>query len=416
MKTIRSRYPHYAAVVSTTLLMLLMSGWARTQTEMPLQASTQANVNSLELYRPRFPDSSSSTVDVEAVDNGVTISFLYKPMTKGDSVGLRWKGTSQWDAQVQTVNTPGQPLRFEVPKHEIVKDVGKTAVVTASVGAGNDPLLISPPFNVSVVRGETPPDKGQEVAARLNGRYNATAHSCPGNLPAYYCNGIIIRSVDNGNFNPWDPSPTAIKLGAVSFSYFRVDSYVNNFYRNAGFIFLPQTEAAAQGKGMEYLCIYAYDAGTIVGTRAAKGCGLKPRTAPATADLSTCAIKNATTVSNWYAFTKTIPNRDFQCSLSTQDAAQFAVSYQVRANRPGNMEALWNEMMVNLWPQNDGANLPIEAFFYKVGNTISLNDAKIFQTKFKNATGKWVPVIALDLNKVSGSPFSYSSANQAVQP
>ncbi|MNP66887.1 hypothetical protein D3C76_1626480 [compost metagenome] len=96
--------------------------------------------------------------------------------------------------------------------------------------------------------------------------------------------------------------------------------------------------------------MYAYDAGTNVGERPNKGCGLKPRDA-VNADLSTCASKNATTVAGWYAFTKTIKSRDYQCSLSTESAEQFAVSLQVRAQRPSNMESIWNELMVGVWPQ-----------------------------------------------------------------
>lgn len=398
------------------LALLAMTACQTHQAETPavaaIQSSTQA-ATQLELYRPRFPNSGSSTVDVDAIGDSVTVSFLYKPMTLNDTVGMRWKGRSEWLAKTQVVKTPNVPLMFQIPRSEIAKDIGSTAVVTGSVGVGGNPLLISPPFNVRVTQTGTNP--GSRIAANLNARYNARENTCPGNLPAYYCNGIIIRSVDDGPFNPWDPSPSAIKLGAVSFSYFRVDSVVSNFYRDAGFIFLPQAEAAAQGKGMEYLCIYAYDAATAVGVRSGKGCGLKPRSVAA-ADLSTCASVNVTTEATWYAYSSKLPDRNYQCSLSTQNAAQFAISYKVRSNPPPNIKAAWNELMVNLWPQNYGAQLPIEAFFYKVGNTASLNNAKSFQTKFKANTGIWVPVVALNLRQLTHSPFSYNKADQAVQP
>lgn len=255
---------------------------------------------------------------------------------------------------------------------------------------------------------------GPQIARNLNTRYRDTTNTCSGGKPAYYCNGIIIRSVDNGNFNPWDPSPSAQRLNAVSFSYFRLNSHISSFYNKAGFIFFPQNEALAKDRGMTYLCIYAYDAGTNVDTRGAKGCGLKPRDAT-NADLSTCASKNATTVAGWNAFTSTISSRDYQCSLSTANAGQFAVSLQVRANRPPHIDDIWNELMVDLWPQNHGHRLPLEAFFFKKGDAASLADAKTFQTKFRRVTGKWVPVVALDFSQVNGSPFSYNSSDQAVQ-
>ncbi|MFF7109239.1 hypothetical protein [Pseudomonas sichuanensis] len=400
----------------TLLIFSIMTGCTQqpqdTNINNPSIFEVQSSQVRLDLPPPEVPAAPDKIINLTSLGSNLEVTFTYSAMAPKDTAAMRWTGKNTYTAPVQHVAIPGT-LKFLIPKANVAADVGGQGVLTASVGVGDNPLVISPPTAIKVVQDTT--DPGPAIAARLNLRYNARENTCPGNLPAYYCNGIIIRSVDNGNFNPWDPSPSAIALGAVSFSYFRVDSHVNNFYRNAGFIFLPQSEAALQGKGMDYLCIYAYDAGTIVGTRPAKGCGLKPRSST-NADLSTCASKNATTVSSWYAFTQTIPNRDYQCSLSTANAAQFAVSYQVRANRPPNMEALWNEMMVNLWPQNHGAKLPIEAFFYKVGNSASLNDAKTFQTKFKSNTGIWVPVVALDLNKLSGSPFSYLSADQAVKP
>lgn len=362
---------------------------------------------------PDVPAASDGTIDLSQIGDYLEVTYDYPGMAIADTVGMRWTGSPpHFDAPVQRVTKVG-PLIFQIPKSHIAGDVGNDATLTASVGVGDNPLVISDPKVIHVR--DSGSDSGGATAARLNSRYLDTADTCAGNQPAYYCNGIIIRSVDNGNFAPWDPSPSAIKLGAVSFSYMRVDAFVENFYRKAGFIFLPQAEALAQGKGMDYLCIYAYDAGTIVGPRSAKGCGLKPRSA-LTVDFSTCASVNAVTVQGWYAYTRTIRNRDYQCSLSTQDPSQFAVSYKVRASRPDNMEALWNEMMVDLWPQNHGAQLPIEAFFYKKGDSTSRGDAQTFQTKFVSNTGRWVPVIALDLDHLEGAPFSYNSSDQAVQP
>ncbi|MEG1039160.1 MAG: hypothetical protein RSE94_04485 [Pseudomonas sp.] len=386
---------------------------ANTTKSSTVSSQMHAGTQKLDLPPPESRDVTAGKIRLDTLGENATITFNYPEMAPNHTVGMRWTGKSIHDTRVQKVVAPGT-LTFTIPKTVIANDLGGSAAITASVGVGDAPLEISPPLTVTVEQ-SSETDPGARTAAALNTRYRNTSNNCANNTPAYYCNGIIIRSVDNGNFDPWDPSPSAVKLGAVSFSYLRIDSYVSDFYRQAGFIFLPQNDAIAQNKAPTYLCIYAYDAGTIVGARPNKGCGLKP-TFSATADLSTCASKNATTVQNWYNFTKTIPNRDYQCSLSTQNAAQFAVSYQVRANRPPNMEALWNEMMVNLWPQGHGANLPIEAFFFRLNNNTSLSDAKTFQTKYKTKTGLWKPIIALDFTKLKGSPFSYSSANQAVLP
>lgn len=250
---------------------------------------------------------------------------------------------------------------------------------------------------------------------KINTRYRDTADRCPDGKPAYYCNGVVIRSVDNGNFNPWDPSPAAEKLGAISFSYLRSDVKVSNLYNRAGFIFYPQTEALARNEKVDYLCAYAYDAGTNVGSRPGKGCGLKPRSAT-NADLSTCASVNVRSAAEWQSYTRNLASRDYQCSLSTVDANQFAITQQVRANRPPNIGDIWNELLIDLWPQNHGAQLPIEAFYYKLGDSVSLSDAKTFQTKLKKTAGRWVPIYALDFTKMDSKPFSFNRFDQAVLP
>ncbi|MEB0094453.1 hypothetical protein QN408_24915, partial [Pseudomonas sp. CCI4.2] len=320
----------------------------------------------------------------------------------------------------------GQPLgscdgghftRFEnlfqsFPKTEIAKDVDGDAVVTYSVGIDGNPLEISQPLTLHIIAGSTP---GEDAAKAINARYRDTRDSCSGDTPAYYCDGVVIRATENGNFDPWDPSPSAVKLGGVSFSYMRVDAHVDSLYHNSGFIFFDQNSAIAQQKAPVYLCIYAYDAGTIVGVRSNSGCGLKPRSVPA-ADLSSCSSVNVRTVEQWYTYTQTLLNRDYQCSLSTADAVQFATSYQVRAKRPPNMEALWNEIMITTWPQDYGASLPIEAFFYKTSASAGLAEAKAYQTKFKNKTGRWVPIVRLNLAQLNGEPFSYAATDQAAQP
>ncbi|WP_268799873.1 hypothetical protein [Pseudomonas huanghezhanensis] len=346
-----------------------------------------------------------------------TVEVTYPGMNNGDTVGLRYIGLSTYNLAVQTVGAT-RPLIFKVPQAMITQSVGRSATVTASVGVGDNALVISAPLTVKVINGfppVTPPpgSPGAVIAENMNNRYKDTRAACGANQPAYYCNGVVIRATQDGNFFPWDPSPTAVKLGAVSFAYMRLDAKVENLYHDSGFTFLPQQAAIAQGKAVDYLCIYAYDASTIVGVRGAQGCGLKPR-GVAAADISTCSSVNATTLTGWYPYTKTIPNRDYQCSLSTQNASQFSVSLQVRANRPPNMEALWNELTVGLWAQNIPTKLPLEAFFYK--NTTGLTEARHYQTKYKTSTGDWLPIIKLDLNQLNGTPFSYNTGDQAVQP
>lgn len=78
-----------------------------------------------------------------------------------------------------------------------------------------------------------------------------------------------------------------------------------------------------------------------------------------------------------------------------------------------NMVSEWNELLIAVWPENIPARLPLEAFFYK--NIAGLAEAKHYQTKYKNSTGGWLPIIKLDFTRVRSSPFSYSAGDQAIQ-
>ena len=278
------------------------------------------------------------------------------------------------------------------------------ATPSGASGRPDMPVGHSEPKTLLLTSGSPP---GAATAARLNTRYHDTAATCPDNKPAYNCNGIIIRSTESGAYDPWNPSPQAINLGGVSFSYMRLDAHVTNLYHPSGFILQPPADVTPPRMALQYLCIYAYDAGTLVGARGDKGCALKART------LGSCTSVGVSTSEQWYAYTQTIPNRDYQCSLSTDDPVQFQTSLAVRANRPPNMDASWNELMVADWGQDKGATLPMEAIFYK---GTGLADAKEFQRKLKARNNIWLPVIKLDLNQLNDSPFSYAAEDQAVQP
>jgi hypothetical protein len=282
--------------------------------------------------------------------------------------------------------------------------------LTYSVGIGGDPLKISDPLSIEVINAL--PSDGAAIAATLNARYTDARASCSGNTPAYYCNGVVIRGTDNGNFDPWNPSAGAIALGGTSFSYMRVDANVTPA-RNSGFIFAPQEKAIADNKIVDYLCIYVHNASTS-GNLRDKGCGLRPRSNIA-ADLSSCASINVRTLAQWSAHAATLPGAGYQCSLSTQDASQFQVSIQARANINFPYKSAWNEVMIATWAQDIGNKLPIEAFWWNTAKG-SVAEAKAYQTKFKNKTGLWVPVIRVDVAQLNGRPFSYNAADQAVQP
>ncbi|UXZ96942.1 hypothetical protein K3169_03240 [Pseudomonas phytophila] len=362
---------------------------------------------------PTVPSAPNGKLDLATAGETVTITATYPSITNGHTVGMRWTGKAIYDIRpVQTVGAT-RPLAFAMPKAEIAKDLGTQGYFTYSVGVDGNPLKISERLPIEVIN--RPPPDGAAIAEAINTRYGNTATSCAGNTPSFYCNGVIIRSTQNGNYDPWNPANSAITLGGVSFTYMRADAGVTNLYHHSGFIFAAQADAIAANKAMEYLCIYSSDAGTLSAGRKDKGCGIRTRSI-SEADLSSCTAVNVRTLEQWVTYSTPLTAPSYQCSLSAQDAAQFQVSVEARAYTALSVWRQWNEIMVTTWPQDTGDKLPLEAFFWKTNVPASLEEAKTYQTKFKTKTGLWVPVIRLDFTQVNAKPFSYDAGDQAVQP
>ncbi|MCD5976016.1 hypothetical protein [Pseudomonas quasicaspiana] len=382
----------------------------------PIEVSNRISINVIgnavpaTFPKPVAPQAPAGKLNLSTLGANVTVNVTYPTITSGHNVGLRWKGKSQYDATVQLVGTT-RPVVFSVPKSAVAGDVGASGIFTYSVGIGLEPLKISEALPLEIINSIS----GESIAAAMNIRYSDTRAACPNNKPAYYCSGITIRSTTDENYDPWDPSPLAIQLGGISFSYMRKDSKVINLYHNSGFTFLSQTEAIAANKAQTYLCIYPHDAWTANVTRPNHGCGLKAKN-DALADLSSCASKNVITLAQWTAYAPTVPHPSNQCSLSTEDAAQFYVSLQARSVAAPLIYRTWNEIMMTTWALGIGTRLPLESFFYKANIPASLAEAKNYQTKYKARTALWVPIIKLDLTQLNGNPFSYTAGDQAIQP
>jgi hypothetical protein len=206
--------------------------------------------------------------------NGLKVTYTYPAIAAGHTVGIRWAGDPVYDTPHPAIGETPRPLEFTIPYDKVRLERDKTVAVTASVGIGDGRLAVSPVLSLQIV--DTRP-KVEEVAADLNARYNDTAATCNNNLPSYYCNGVTTRGTKNEGYDPWDPSPTALRKKSQSFSYLRKDSKVTLLARNSGFALLPQTEAIAQRKAYEYLCSYPHDAWTDLVGRPGNGCGLQPK-------------------------------------------------------------------------------------------------------------------------------------------
>jgi hypothetical protein len=299
-----------------------------------------------------------------------------------------------------------------------------------------------------------------ETLKRINHNYNTLMEACaePDTGAArglYYCNGVTLRMVNDGPFNPWDYSPYAVKIGATSYSWIRKDVSTRILIHPAGLILRTPTDAAALElpiKEQGFMCIYAFDGGTGP-ERKAYGCGFfdnrePPRAAQgvmnnrnAALAYGTCAEAGVTTAEQWtkkYTGVMKGPIQFDQCSWNAEKPSDWNAMIKVHESRPTTtnrdphaFSGQVNEFMLkNASATNDGSeNMKyIDAFIYNVNTTQNfatrgdqaapkpengLNSARNFQKKLY-AQGFSVPVLRLDFTKPPEQRFSYIGADQAI--
>ncbi|UZJ59578.1 hypothetical protein OKW98_24035 [Pseudomonas sp. KU26590] len=441
---------------------------------------------------PVVPSANGDQLDLKNLaGQPLKVTYTYNGIAAGHTVGIRWAGNPVYDTPHPVIGATPRPLEFTIPYDKVKLEKDKTVQLTASVGIGDGQLAVSPSLALKVI--DTRP-RGEEVAADLNARYNDTRAACDNNTPSYYCSGVTTRGTANGNFDPWDPSPTQLKKGSVSVSHIRKDSKVTYLWQNSGYVLLSQNEAIRQGKAQEYLCGFPHDGATDLG-RLAYGCGFAPKTGRAgevagrllkiatehpklfdllkqdeqlvdqlangrdanalsqqdpalaailgsepelgsllrenldlmeaankasvnVADPSTCAGVGANTLATWLPYTSRLTHRVQQCSLSAQKVTDFSVLMQARQQPIRNeVFSTWNELLIKVWAAGTPSRLPLQAFYYQ--NPTGLPEARVYQQKYASRTGgQWLPVIKLDAAKMAAgtAPFSYSTADQAIQP
>ena len=270
-----------------------------------------------------------------------------------------------------------------------------------------------------------------QVLAEVITNYQETTTNCleygTGNPRGhYYCSGVLARTVDDGNFNPWMYGPTAIAIGATSYSWLRKDVIQTQLYHPAGFILRNRIDAIANSlPGLEsgFICLYPFDAGTST-FNGHQGCGY--RTAklqeypPITIDDSnskyawgSCEGLGIATAQQWdNHFKNSGYNRVRQCSWNIDSQTGWNNMIASRENFPA-LNNVWNEILLNNY--NDGGQMPkyIAAFFFDVNKAGSLQIARTFQTKMNNA-GYNVPILRLNFLAPIGARFTYNAADQAV--
>ncbi|WP_448092007.1 hypothetical protein [Pseudomonas lini] len=238
---------------------------------------------------------------------------------------------------------------------------------------------------------------GYQVASRLNQRYAQTTSTCQAGKSAFYCNGVLLRGTQASTlFHMWNPSPNSVKNNGVSFTYLRKDAQLSKLVFRQGFIvrenFAPATTPLA------LMCAYPFD-----------GASSQPN--------DTCTIRGpmcdeagVTSVAEWA--TRYAASPSSSCAFNN-DPVQFQLNIDVRSSAPNGDG--WNEVMIQTWPQDIPLQIPLEAFYYSSKAHFAgkgLLEAQFAQRDYFQTTGRFLPVIFVDLEATDDQIFSYNPDDQ----
>ncbi|MFJ3466938.1 hypothetical protein [Pseudomonas sp. NPDC090201] len=242
----------------------------------------------------------------------------------------------------------------------------------------------------------------------------------------YYCSGVLARAVDDGNFLPWMYSPSAIAIGATSYSWMRQDVSQTQLYHPAGFILRNRIDAISHNlPGLEsgWICLYPYDAGTST-ANGHRGCGYRGRNNEKVSEplpdddnsqyaWGSCEPLGILTATQWdNHFASVGYQRPRQCSWNVDSQHGWNNMIASRDDFP-QFRTVWNELLLTNY--GDGSQMPkyIAAFFYDVNKAGGLIAAQHFQDKM-NKAGYNVPILRINFTVTPGQRFSYVAGDQVV--
>ena len=264
--------------------------------------------------------------------------------------------------------------------------------------------------------------EGTDVAWLMSYYYNRTLDDCGAGRPLDQCSGLRVRGTDSMEvFEPWDPSPNSVKSGGVSMSFLRKDAKYQDLglRKTNGFVLKPNDFIAKGEKEISTLCFYPIDAWTD--TRTAAGCADNNLTADRAEKI--CQTAGIKTAEQWLADYRGVAgDHKKQCGFEIKDRPDDADAFWqgIRARKliQNDKDAIQTqtEIRVPTWGQNEDAVLPVLAFIYtpRPGMDSGLEKARDDQKRYFQKTGKWVPVIRVDLptSNSADARFTYNESDQ----
>lgn len=264
---------------------------------------------------------------------------------------------------------------------------------------------------------------GAQVAAELEKRYRDTRDNCgSASMPAFLCSGLLVRgTVPSAQFDAWNPSPTSVANGGVSFTYLRSDYKVKRlaYTYDSGFIFYPVLSTPPGKLSIEILCFFPVDGSS--NARPNGGCGAHPRfpTASKSCEQQSPIIDTAAKWEAKYRKDASTGNKyESMCSFNVRDSANNAAASRflegMRGGRLISPEAFNtpNDTKLKTWAQNIPGQLPMEAFFYT--KATGLAGAQLYQRRFRALTGVTIPIISIPLPQTldQSVTFTFRAADQ----
>lgn len=281
---------------------------------------------------------------------------------------------------------------------------------------------------------------GPGITALINKNYNEDTTSCTeygtGKTRGYYfCTGVLLRTTDNENFQPWESSPTALQLRATSYSWIRHDLNTTNFYKRAGLILLNPADVIADAvPGLIYpvfantrntpvQCVYPFDAWTTrTMNRNYLGCDFEGT------GLGSPIVGNSwgscdnslgySASAQWDSHFRSNGQVNYkQCSWNADNPQGWR--NMISSHNSFGGQSSWNEVMLYNWgPQREptveeSMRRWVVAFFYDYAKPGALADAQAFQQKMAN-TGKRVPILRIDFNAAASQRFQFLPGDQVA--
>ncbi|MDU9389538.1 hypothetical protein [Pseudomonas sp. zfem002] len=242
-------------------------------------------------------------------------------------------------------------------------------------------------------------DPGRSVVHRLQQRFDDTRAACEDGSAAYNCSGVIVRAIrDPSNPTFWNPSPGGVERDGVAFSYIRADVGSLHLAGNAGLIM--RELGAPSEQRLSVRCVFPSNANTSM---RADSCATEEFPLP-------CHLSGVTDIPTWQAHYEQYGPVKSCYFAPTTEWFQFSIDVRAHFPQPENRK-YWNEVVIAAWPQDIPERLPIEALFYSGDG---LSGARQMQDSFIRATGKFIPVVRIELTQ--DPVFYYSPKDQAVQP